>query len=171
MKPAIEFRIGEKELCGEPFHYTLSGLDDIYLLNGFKIHNTPHGQGVAIEHADELHKAIGLHLVTSRKALGPKDMRFLRKNMRFTQSELARCLGLTSQTVARYEKGSTEIPGPADRLMRIVYAFHLMEPEQRQQFMDDFRREIEEIEEFDETVDAPIYFQTTAAKWDEARLS
>lgn len=34
---------------------------------------------------------------------------------------LAALLGCTAQTVARWEKGETEIPGAADRLLRLLY--------------------------------------------------
>jgi DNA-binding transcriptional regulator YiaG len=171
MSTATKFLIRQKEICGEPYHYTLCGLDDIFLLNGFKIHETPHGRGVAIENADELHKAIGEHLVKNRKALSPKDMRFLRKNMRFTQVELGRCLGVTSQTIARYEKGTTEITGPADRLMRFVYAWHLMDDQEREEVFRELSKLASEADEFDETQDEPVYFRANAEHWNEARPS
>ena len=48
-------------------------------------------------------------------------MRFLRKLMDLTQAELAAWVGTNVQTVARWEKGRTEISGPADRLMRLLF--------------------------------------------------
>src|SRR5687767_3499565 len=105
MNTAVKFCFKDREVSAEPFHYKMSGLDDVYLLNGFHVHVTPHGSGVSVERADELHRAIGLYLVKHRKVLGPKDVRFLRKDMSMTQEDLSQCLGVTSQTVARYEKG------------------------------------------------------------------
>jgi putative transcriptional regulator len=33
------------------YHYKESGLDDIFLVNGYHIHKTPYGEGVAINSA------------------------------------------------------------------------------------------------------------------------
>ena len=42
-----------------------------------------------VEDLDGLWKAIGLHLITERKVLAPKELRFLREHMDMTQAELA----------------------------------------------------------------------------------
>src|SRR5712672_2121928 len=56
---------------GEPLHYTACGLDDVYLVNGFTRETRDGEQYTTIEDMDNLWKAIGLHLVTKRKALAP----------------------------------------------------------------------------------------------------
>jgi transcriptional regulator with XRE-family HTH domain len=38
-----------------------------------------------------------------------------------TQADLADELGVSDQTVARWEKGQVELPGPADYLIRLLY--------------------------------------------------
>jgi len=169
MNTAIKFCLRDREVSAEPFHYKMSGLDDVYLLNGFKVHTTPYGRGVSIENADELHRAIGLHLIQHRKVLSPKDTKFLRKSMKLTQEQLADCLGVTSQTVARYEKGQTEIPGPADRLLRLFYAIHLIPEGDRARVIKEIMDSMRELEEVDETVDAPVYFGATPEGWDKAK--
>jgi DNA-binding transcriptional regulator YiaG len=96
-------------------------LDDVYLFNGFKV-ETIDGEGyVTIEDLDGLWKAIGLHLVTTRKALAPKEIKFLRHHMNLTQAELASQMRVTDQTVARWEKGVTELSGPADMMLRALF--------------------------------------------------
>lgn len=169
MKTGIKFRFGDQDVSAQPFHYKMCGLDDVYLLNGFKIHETAHGTGVAVEKADELHLAIGLHLISHRKVLSQKDFKFLRKNMRMTQEGIAEALGVTSQTVARYEKGQTEIPGPVDRLMRVVFALHLIPEAERTRVLQEVLDAMRELEEMDETMDEPVYFGATADGWDKAR--
>lgn len=169
MNTAIKFCLQNRELNAEPFHYKMSGLDDVYLLNGFKIHNTPYGSGVTVERTDDLHKAIGLYLIKNRKVLGPKDFKFLRKTMKITQDDLAECLGVTSQTVARYEKGQTEIPGPADRLTRFVFALHLIPEKDRTRIIEDILVTMRDLEGVDETGDEPVYFGATPeGEWDKA---
>ena len=169
MTAAIRFCLHDREISAEPFHYKMSGLDDVYLLNGFKVHSTSYGRGVSVEKADELHQAIGSYLIRHRKVLSPKDFKFLRKTMKLTQDELADCLGLTSQTVARYEKGQTEIPGPADKLTRFLFAFSLVSEGERAKIMREIMDVTRELQDVDETVDAPVYFGATASgDWDRA---
>jgi len=168
MTEAARFCLKNREMSAEPLHYTMCGLDDIYLLNGFKIHETAHGRGVAVENTDNLYKVIGIHLITCRKVLGPKDVKFLRKNMKFTQEELAVHLGVTSQTVARYEKGLTDIPGPVDRLLRVCYAYNLLPPEQKAAMIEELMVTMKNMEGMDETGDDPVYFGSTGIDWNQA---
>lgn len=104
-----------------PLHYTMCGLDDVFLQNGYKRYLTPEGSGVAVANLDGLHRAIGLHIVARKILLSGKEIRFLRTQMDLTQSELARLIGCDTQQIARYEKGENRIPGPADRLLRMIY--------------------------------------------------
>lgn len=104
-----------------PYHYTESGLDDVYLLSGYEVHHTPEGEGVSVKDVDGLHRVIGEHLATHKKVLSGKEIRFLRKLMDLTQSELGKLLGVSDQQVARYEKGESEMPGAADGLLRALY--------------------------------------------------
>jgi DNA-binding transcriptional regulator YiaG len=117
--------IGEKPKA--PLHYKACGLDDVYLASGYEIEDTPHGKGISVKNADELHKAIGAFLVSNKKLLAGKEVRFLRHQMDLTQSELARLLGTSAQQVARYEKEESSIPGPTDRILRLLYKEHLQQ--------------------------------------------
>jgi len=169
MSEAARFYKDGREMMAEPYHYKMCGLDDIYLLNGFKIQTTEYGQGVSVENAQELHKEIGRFLILNRKALSRKEIKFLRKEMEVTQEDLGQCLGVTGQTVARYEKGETEIPGPVDKLIRFLYAFHLLPEEQRAKFLEEVMKAQEELREIDEKESSPIYFGATDTGWDEVR--
>lgn len=103
------------------YHYTRCGLDYVYLSNGYRLHETSHGRGVAIEDVDGLHRSIAADIVRHRAQLQGQDVRFLRKEMDLSQQGLAILMGVDAQTVARWEKGRTTIPGPADRLLRVIY--------------------------------------------------
>lgn len=110
-----------------PFHYTASGLTDVWLLNGFHMDQTPDGPAVRIDDADGLHSTIAHSIVTAKRPLGPAELRFLRKLLRLSQAGVARLIGSSDQTIARWEKGETNIDAAADRLIRFVVREHLGE--------------------------------------------
>ena len=104
-------------------HYTDCGLDYVYLANGFTWHETEYGPGVSIDDMDGLHQAIARHVVLSETRLRGQEVRFLRAMLDLSQEDLARPLGATRVTVARWEgEPDTPIPKPSDRLLRLVYA-------------------------------------------------
>jgi DNA-binding transcriptional regulator YiaG len=97
----------------------------VYLLGGYDRHHTSYGDGIAVHDLDELHKAIGNYLVNQKKVLAGKELRFIRKQMNLSQSQLGTLLALSSQQVARWEKGESEISGAAELLVRAFYLqFH-----------------------------------------------
>lgn len=108
-----------------PYHYTLCGLDDVYLTSGYELTSTEYGDGVVVKNMDGLHRAIGEFLATRKKALSGKEIRFLRGQLGLTQAGLGGVLRVADQTVARWEKQEVEIPGPAELLVRVIYLGHL----------------------------------------------
>jgi DNA-binding transcriptional regulator YiaG len=105
----------------KPLHYNWCGLDDIYLLSGYKRIRTDDGDDIIIQDMDGLHRAIGTHLALHKKTLNGKEVRFLRHQMDLSQKELGKILRVTDQTVARWEKGEILVPGPKELLLRITY--------------------------------------------------
>ena len=103
------------------YHYVECGLDNVYLSNGFKFMETSEGTAVSFHDIDGLHKAIGLHLVTHKKNLIYKEIRFLREEMLMSQSLLASLLGISEQAIHRWETGKTHIPKPSENLLRLLY--------------------------------------------------
>jgi transcriptional regulator with XRE-family HTH domain len=162
-------RADAPKIMAEPFRYKMCGLDNVFLLNGVEFHHGDYGRGVSIYKVEELHRKIGMHLILRRKALSPKEMRFLRKQMELTQAELARYLGVTSQTVARYEKGETEIPGPVDRLVRLAFALHVSPADRRAKLLEEIIKGQQQLQEMDEESAAPLYFGSTPRGWHEGR--
>jgi transcriptional regulator with XRE-family HTH domain len=123
-----DFFIEGMELLAKPYHYLASGLDNIFLLNGWSEKVTDYGPMLHIENINGLHRAIGLHIVEKTEAMKGSEFRFLRKQMSLSQLELANHLGVSDQTIANYEKGKTGL-GPADPFMRTCYLLHIL-PEQ-----------------------------------------
>lgn len=157
MSKARIFRL-RGEPSKPPLHYPECGLDDIYLLNGYEPHKTPYGDGVSIKHQDALHKAIGLHLASERKVLVGKEVRFLRTYMQLTQAELGARLGYSAQQVARWEKSLSEMPGAADRLLRIIY----LQREGRSPKAEELLKKLEEI---DDRSSKHQCFRSTPSGW------
>jgi DNA-binding transcriptional regulator YiaG len=113
-------RRGPTPPAQEPFHYTASGLPDVWLVNGFHRQETTHGPAVRIEDAEGLHLALARAIVTAKKPFAPAELRFLRKLLALSQANVARLLGVTDQTVARWEKGETNFDSAAERLVRFI---------------------------------------------------
>lgn len=151
------------EAAKSPLHYTACGLDDIYLLSGYEILDTAHGEGIAVRQLDELHLAIGRNLAERRKVLCAKELRFMRIHMNLTQSELGRLLGLTSQQVARWEKGESDISGAAEFLLRAFFIQHAGGNLNLQQL-------VTALDGIDATVDEKCFFTNTPRGW-KARLA
>lgn len=149
----------------EPLHYTACGLDDVYLLNGFRREETPYGDTITVHNVDGLHEMIGISLVLERKSLKPRDIRFLRKQMDLTQVELAQKLLVTTQTVARWEKDQCAISGPADRLLRVLYVFSLLSEEQRQEMLEELRVHMDSFDQQDDVRDRKFVFEATPSGW------
>lgn len=166
MSKAARFAYSPGDVQATAYHYTGCGLDDIYLVSGFKRHDTPYGAGVSIENLDELHLAIGAHIICNRKALSPKEFRFLRKNMNLTQDRMGQCMGVTGQTIARYEKGESEISGPADKLMRVIYAVHLLPDDEKLTFIQRLEDAAQRMSDRDDE-GAPTFFGPAGSKWQE----
>lgn len=102
------------------FHYTSSGLRNIWLANGYRIRQTAYGRAVSIEDVEGLHKAIAKRLITVKPRLSGTEFRFLRKELNLSQAKLAELFGNDPQTVALWEK-TGRIPRWADRMIRLVY--------------------------------------------------
>jgi DNA-binding transcriptional regulator YiaG len=154
----------------KPYAYTVCGLDNIFLLNGYKISIHDGEESVSVVDVDGLHRAIGRHLVMHRKGLSPKEVRFLRKTMDLTQAELAAKLGNDAQSVARWEKGTCEMPGTAEKLLRVTF---FAENISNDGDLETLRKLVvsvmDELDLIDEVKPAQAQFRL-GERWDEASL-
>ncbi len=103
------------------YHYAESGLDYVYLVNGYQEEDTPYGTAISIDNPTALHRLLGSSIARSPMEMTPSEFRFLRIEMDLSQKDLAGWMRVDAQTVARWEKGETSIPGPAERLMKGIY--------------------------------------------------
>ncbi|SOZ14420.1 Hypothethical protein [Cupriavidus taiwanensis] len=103
------------------YHYTDGGLKNVWLVNGYKVHNTPYGEGVSIEDLDGLCVAICLALAKKSSPLTGTEFRYIRSaGLMQSQAGLAKLLGNNEQAVARWEK-TGKLPCWADKLVRLLY--------------------------------------------------
>ena len=105
------------------YHYTESGLDNVYLIDGYTVHKTPYGKGVSIQNTEGLHRAIGKWLITQPRPLNGAELRFIRTEMELTQRALAGIIGAEEQTLRLWEKKRDKfMPATAERLLRALYS-------------------------------------------------
>lgn len=107
------------------YHYTESGLRNVWLSNGYEVHQTRYGSGVSIHDVFGLHRAIGAALARKARLTGA-ELRFLRKEMGLSQSGLGELVGVTDQAIAKWEK-TGKVPKTADRMIRLIYLEHVSE--------------------------------------------
>jgi DNA-binding transcriptional regulator YiaG len=141
------------------YHYTESGLDNVYLANGYTIHQTPYGEGVSIQNTAGLHKAIGRWLIARPTPLNGAELRFLRTEMELTQRDLAGIIGATEQTLRLWERNRAKhFPGTADRLLRALYSEFLGGDVH-------IRKMLEKLADLDRMENEPACFSKTNSSW------
>lgn len=105
------------------YEYKGSGLDGVFLSNGYKEVENTYGKGVVIEDIDGLHRAIALDVLSQKTPMTGQQFRFLRKEQELIQEEAAALFRVNVQTIANWEKlGQAAVPGPSDIAMRAFYA-------------------------------------------------
>jgi putative transcriptional regulator len=108
------------------YHYTECGLDNVYLVNGFKITKTKKDdEEIFIHNIHGLHKMISLALISKRGLLSGKEIKFIRTILDLSQTTLAKILGCSYQTILLWEKDKGIISKTADHLLRAIFFAYL----------------------------------------------
>lgn len=102
------------------YHYTICGLDNVWLHNGYIERKTPYGKAVSVEKAQELHALLALDLVKKQGRLTGKELRFLRVQLGLSQGGLAKMQGVSEQSVSLWER-TGKVPKANDMLTRAIY--------------------------------------------------
>ena len=142
------------------YHYKESGLDNVFLVDGYQRQKTAYGAAVSIHNVEALHKAIGQEIIRNARGLNGAELRFLRIEMDLTQARLASLLGSEEQTLRRWEKARAKaIPGPADRMLRALYCEFVGKD-------GSVRRMLERLADLDAREDAQRFrFKETKKGW------
>lgn len=101
------------------YHYTESGLQNIYLTNGYKSRKTDQGMAIAISDLAGLHLAIGRHIASKSHMTGG-EFRFLRKELDLSQTKIGMLLDVSEESVSLWERRG-RVPKMACRLMQALY--------------------------------------------------
>ncbi len=104
------------------YPYVESGLKDILLMN-IPMYKCPACKDSAVEipRLDELHSLIGAFLALQPMPLRGDQARYLRKNLGYTQDELAEKMGVTRITVTRWEEDGKRMKLDHDKHLRRFY--------------------------------------------------
>jgi DNA-binding transcriptional regulator YiaG len=102
------------------YHYTESGLDNVFLVGIETCHDEAGEETVCIPNHNGLHRTIAEAIIGTERGLLPKEMRFLRTELAKTQHELAQHFQVDHQTVGRWERGETPIDIRCDLILRLL---------------------------------------------------
>jgi len=102
------------------YHYTDGGLRNVWLANGYVVHDTKHGKGYSFHDADGLTMAICKALSNKPSKLTGAEFRYIRCGLLLSQKSLGKKLGYTEQAVAKWEK-TGKIPKAAEYFLRSIY--------------------------------------------------
>ncbi len=75
---------------------------------------------VDVPDPEGLHRALVNELVRKRERLAPSEIRFLRKYLGYSSKEFAEHIGVSPETVSRWETGAQSMAPVADRLVRLM---------------------------------------------------
>lgn len=164
------FYLKSEAINGEALHYKECGLDNIYLLNGFTKEEYDGEEYVSIADSDGLNTAIAMHIVLHRKAPSGKEIRFLRNQLDMSQADLAELLGVSDQSVARWEKETSEVPGPALIALRIIFILSNVDGEQQSVCLNSMMQTLRDLIDSDE-VDDTASFEYIGEVWADRTLA
>jgi putative zinc finger/helix-turn-helix YgiT family protein len=107
----------------ENYSYTASGLPQVTLV-GVEVRRCKAcgEHEVVIPRIEELHRVIALAVIGKRSRLMAAETRFLRKHLGWSGADFARHMGVTPESVSRWENDREKMGPVADRLLRMMVA-------------------------------------------------
>ena len=141
------------------YHYVESGLDNVYLLNGFEIRQTPYGSSVSIFNVEGLHRSIAACLVEKPAPLTGMEFKFLRVELDLSQRSMGVMCGLRERQIRNIEK-SPKVGNPHDTIIRVVYKQRYGEDANYEEFANLIR----EFQEFDKR-ETELLLESSSSGW------
>lgn len=138
------------------------GLKNVWLANGYTLHDTPYGRGVSFDDVEGLTRAVCLALARKPGKLTGAEFRYIRQSgLSMSQPSLGKVLGADAQSIARWEKFG-KVPKWANRMIRLVYEAHADGDAA-------IRRVVDRINDIDRLVNRRIVLEQTARRGWQAR--
>lgn len=158
-------------MANKTYHYTESGLDYVYLLNGFDVVGGSNRKRIVIKDIEGLHKAIGRRIATHKESLTGADARFLRHELLMSQATLAKLLKVSEQAVHRWENGKTgKVPGSAETLLRLLYLEKIGEIKVTDKKLE-IGETLKRIADIEDALDGVMSLQETDFGWQPAQAA
>lgn len=105
------------------FHYTDCGLPKVYL-KGIIVHKCTNKEcneeEVTIPNMEELHQLLAEKIASQVNKLNLFEIRFLRTHLGFSGVDFADMIGVSPETVSRWEKGSVNMKEASERFLRVL---------------------------------------------------
>jgi putative zinc finger/helix-turn-helix YgiT family protein len=111
----------EMKVKKENYQYTESGLDNV-ILQGVEVRRCPKcgSWEVVLPRLAELHRTLARAVATGSSPLRPQEIRFLRKYLGYSGADFARAIGVSPETLSRWENGKAEPNRMVDLLLRYM---------------------------------------------------
>ena len=105
------------------FHYTDCGLSKVYL-KGIVVHQCANKEcgeeEITIPNMEELHQLLAEKIASQINKLMPEEIRFLRTHLGFSGVDFAESIGVSPETVSRWEKGTVNMKEASERFLRVL---------------------------------------------------
>jgi len=102
------------------FHYTLCGLDNVWLASCYQSKDTKYGRAVSVFDTEGLHRLLTMALINKAGLLSGKEFRFLRVQLGLSQQGLGTFLGgFSENAVSLWERKNT-VPAIYDHWLRLM---------------------------------------------------
>lgn len=142
------------------YHYKSCGLPNVILQGGFDVIETEYGEAVSIRDLEGLHKVLGHVIANKKQLLNKHEIRFLRKEMELTQSELAIWLGVKEPTIRSWESGRSKISLSSEKLLRVMYSEHAEGRVNVREMLDEIKQLHDDV-----SLDIELTFEAADEKW------
>lgn len=152
---------------GQQYHYTESGLNNVYLEDvELLVCENCGEESPIIPRVLDLHKTIARAIALQQTLLRGDDIRFIRKQLGLRARELSRLLRVDTSTFSRWENGGEQHPGPqSDALIRHLY-FRLLEEREGHVRVESIVEQIASVElQHDITRTMFVNAQTLNVSW------
>jgi putative zinc finger/helix-turn-helix YgiT family protein len=108
----------------ENYRYTACGLPNVTLL-GVEVRRCAKcgDHEVVIPRVEELHRVLVAAVVRRMSRLTKHEIRFLRKYLGYSGVDFAKVIGVSPETVSRWENGKEKMGSSAEKLARMLVAY------------------------------------------------